>query len=394
MSNWKEYTLSELCEAIVDCEHKTAPLVNNSEFYSIRTTDIKNGKILFQDANRVSFETYQEWTRRLLPIENDIILAREAPVGEVGIIPKDLKVCLGQRTVLIRPKKEFSNPHYLLYLLASPNIKADLISQSAGSVVEHLNMKNIREFILPTLPPLPEQTAIAETLSSLDNKIDLLHRQNKTLEELAGTLFRQFIDSNSDNLSSLSLLDLIELVGGGTPQTEKLNYWDGEIKWISAKDITSNHKQFITSTEKAITEEGLKNSSTKKIPKFCTVISARGTVGKYCLLSEDMAFSQSNYGIKPKIPGCYFFTYLLIASCIDEFQSAAYGTVFDTITTTTFKEQIVGVPNQSKIIDFENSIKPYFSKLLANTIQIQTLQKLRDTLLPKLMSGEVRVKLN
>jgi len=167
------------------------------------------------------------------------------------------------------------------------------------------------------ITPLPEQKAIAAILSSLDDKIDLLHRQNKTLEAMAETLFRQwFVEEVGDDWEDVSLYDVIELLGGGTPKTSTEEYWGGNIKWISAKDITPNHKQFIINTEKQITEIGLKKSSAKLISKYSTIISARGTVGKYCLLSNDMAFSQSNYGIKPKFQKCFFFTYLLIAHSV------------------------------------------------------------------------------
>lgn len=106
-----------------------------------------------------------------------------------------------------------------------------------------------------------------------------------------------------------------------------------------------------------------------------------------------MTFSQSNYGIKPRYKDCYFFTYLLITYSVDELQAAAYGSVFDTITTATFKEHKVKLPLPDKIAEFENTVSNYFEKMLNNQTQIRTLTQLRDTLLPKLMSGEVRVKM-
>jgi type I restriction enzyme S subunit len=246
--------------------------------------------------------------------------------------------------------------------------------------------------LILTLPPLSEQTAIVSVLSSLDNKIDLLHRQNATLEKMAETLFRQwFVEEAKEEWEEKSLLDVIELVGGGTPKTSIPEYWDGNIKWVTGGDIASSHKNFVATSEKSITELGLQNSSTKLLPKFSTVISARGTVGKYCLLSESMAFSQSNYGIKPKYYNCYFFTYLLLGYSVEELQAAAYGSVFDTITTNTFKEHSIKLPDEANIKQFEKSISPYFQKMFSNTTQIRTLTQLRDTLLPKLMSGDVKI---
>lgn len=190
----------------------------------------------------------------------------------------------------------------------------------------------------------------------------------------------------------ISLLEVVNLVGGGTPKTEVSEYWDGSVPWLSAKDITSNHKSFIVQTEKNISKFGLENSSAKLLPKYATIISARGTVGNYCILSSPMAISQSNYGVLPKIDGCYYFTYLLIAFIVDQLKSAAYGSVFDTITTNTFREQKIILPAEDNILSFEIEIKSYFEKIYNNTIQIRTLSSLRDTALPTLMSGVVRVR--
>ncbi len=212
---------------------------------------------------------------------------------------------------------------------------------------------------------------------------------------MAETLFRQwFMEGEKEDWEEGGLLEVIQLIGGGTPKTAIAEYWDGDILWLAGGDIASNHKSFINHSGKSITEVGLKNSSAKLLPKYATVISARGTVGKYCLLAQPMAFSQSNYGIlpKPKISECFFFTYLLVNHVVEELQASAYGSVFDTITTTTFKEVKVPLPEEAEILRFEQSVSPCFKKIFLNKSQICTLEKLRDTLLPKLMSGEVRVK--
>ncbi len=269
----------------------------------------------------------------------------------------------------------------------------DINEMDSGSAIPSTSRDEVYDLDI-LLPPLPEQRAIASVLSNLDDKIDMLHRQNKTLEAMAETLFRQwFVEEADDEWDEDSLLNLIQLVGGGTPKTSIIEYWDGEIPWLAGGDIAANHKSFVNYAEKRITEAGLNKSSAKLLPKYSTVISARGTVGKYCLLAEPMAFSQSNYGIIPNIDDCFFFTYLLINHVVEELQSSAYGSVFDTITTATFKENKVLIPTETEIIQFEESISPYFRKMFINKVQIRTLEKLRDTLLPKLMSGEVRVEL-
>ena len=269
----------------------------------------------------------------------------------------------------------------------------DINEMDSGSAIPSTSRDEVYDLDI-LLPPLPEQRAIASVLSSLDDKIDLLHRQNQTLEAMAETLFRQwFVDEANEGWEEDSLLKLIQLVGGGTPKTAITEYWGGDIPWLAGGDITTNHKSFVNYTEKRITEAGLNNSSAKLLPKYATVVSARGTVGKYCMLAEPMAFSQSNYGILPNIKDCFFFTYMLINHVVEELQSSAYGSVFDTITTATFRDNKVPIPTETEIVQFEKSISSYFQKMFVTKDQIRTLEKLRDTLLPKLMSGNVRMEL-
>ncbi len=177
-------TLNNICLDIIDCEHKTAP-IQDEGIPSIRTTDIKNGFLDFKGANKVSEETYQKWTQRLEPREYDLILAREAPVGQVGLVPKGQRVCLGQRTVLIRPNTQKIYPYYLLYLLLSREIQHEMKVRASGSTVEHLNMSDIRNLQLDDLPSLKIQKEIGDTLGNIDAKIDNLRRQNETLEAIA-----------------------------------------------------------------------------------------------------------------------------------------------------------------------------------------------------------------
>lgn len=244
-----------------------------------------------------------------------------------------------------------------------------------------------------SLPEISIQKNIVSILSVLDDKINLLHHQNATLEKMAETIFRQwFIEEAKDDWEEKKLSEIIELVGGGTPKTAIIEYWNGNIKWLSGGDIANNHKTIITNSEKSITQTGLTNSSAKLLPKYATVISARGTVGKYCILAEPMAFSQSNYGILPRYPNCFFFTYLVINHSVNLLQSSVYGSVFDTITTKTFKEHSISIPKDEVIIyKFEERVACFFKKIESNQQQIQILTQLRDTLLPKLMSGEIKV---
>ena len=148
--------LSEMCELIVDCEHKTAP-TQAEGFPSIRTTNIGKGKLLLDGVKRVSEETFKEWTRRAEPQPGDLIFAREAPAGNVAVIPEGLKPCLGQRTVLIRPDMSQLDSQFLALLLLSPELQENLLAHSRGATVQHINMKDIRGLRLGAIPNLADQ---------------------------------------------------------------------------------------------------------------------------------------------------------------------------------------------------------------------------------------------
>jgi len=386
---WKKYILEDVIDKFIDYRGKTPKKTENG-IPLITAKIVKSGRIL-EPNEFIAPEDYDSWMTRGLPEVDDIVLTTEAPLGEIALI-KNKNVALAQRIITLRGKKQFVFNPFLKYYFQSTNGQYELQSRASGTTVFGIKAEVLRK-VPVSLPPLSEQRAIASILSSLDDKIDLLHRQNKTLEAMAETLFRQwFVEEADEKWEEDSLLKLIQLVGGGTPKTSITEYWDGDIPWLSGGDIAANHKSFVNYAEKRITEAGLNKSSAKLLPKYATVISARGTVGKYCLLAEPMAFSQSNYGILPKIEGCFFFTYLLINHVVEELRSSAYGSVFDTITTGTFKENNVLIPTEKKIVQFEKSISPYFHKMFINKGQIRTLEKLRDTLLPKLMSGEVGIK--
>lgn len=240
-------------------------------------------------------------------------------------------------------------------------------------------------------------------MESLENKIELNQQMNETLEAIAQVIFKRwFVDFNFDGFDGElidglpkgwrigSILEIATLLSGGTPKTDVPEYWNGAINWISAKDITNSNNQFIIETEKTITELGIQKSAAKLLPKLTTIVSARGTVGNYCILSKEMAISQSNYGLKSNSNFDYFL-FLMIETMIMMMKAFSYGTVFDTITTKSFQEMEVTIPNNEVIERFENIIMPLYKKILANQFQIQSLTQIRDSLLPKLMTGKIEL---
>jgi len=294
-----------------------------------------------------------------------------------------------------------------------------------GSVAERLNLPTIRA--LPVLLPLlAEQKAIAGVLGALDDKIELNRRMNATLEAMARALFQSWfvdfdpvrakldgrqpvgLDSGTAALfpghledSTLghipkgwevcSLANKIELFSGGTPKTSEPDYWVGDIPWYSVKDAPSETDIWVIQTEKQVTKLGIENSAAQVLPEGTTIISARGTVGKLALVGTQMAMNQSCYGVRGVNGYADCFTYFSLRQATADLQQRTHGTVFDTITRQTFETLDCIFPPAPLTQAFDRTVAPLLALMRANLYQSRTLATLRDTLLPKLLSGELSV---
>ncbi|HEX3716836.1 MAG TPA: restriction endonuclease subunit S [Verrucomicrobiae bacterium] len=284
-----------------------------------------------------------------------------------------------------------SNTRFLMYALNN----ADIHGYLTGSTMPKLTQGNMNR--IPILAPPPdEQHSIASILGALDDKIELNRRMDKTLEALAQTIFKSwFVDTTATKLPKGwregPILELAKLLSGGTPKTDRKEYWDGNILWASAKDVSQCGQAFLVATERTITQKGLAESATQMIPALCTVVVARGaTTGRMVLLGREMAMNQTCYALA-STTGTPFALYCMLRHEMDELVHTAHGSVFDTITTSTFASSKIVLPPMTKLREFEESVSPIFRRILANIKESHTLAELRDALLPKLLSGELRV---
>src|SRR5690606_21292656 len=275
------------------------------------------------------------------------------------------------------------------------------------------------------LPPLSEQRAVAHILGTLDDKIELNRRMSETLEAMARALFKSwFVDFDpvrakaegrdtglpkhiadlfpgSFEESALGeipkgwqvgpILDHARLMSGGTPKTDRSEYWNGSIAWASAKDVSQSPGTFLVATERTITARGLDGSATQMIPAFCSVVVARGaTTGRMVLFGRDMAMNQTCYALASTTE-TPFALYCRLRAEIDALVHAAHGSVFDTITTSTFTSSRIVLPPKTLLRAFEERAAPLFLRVLESTRETRTVAAVRDTLLPKLISGELRI---
>ncbi|CAN5835952.1 hypothetical protein BH11PSE12_BH11PSE12_00720 [soil metagenome] len=312
------------------------------------------------------------------------------------------------------------NTRFLMYSL----LNTDITPYLTGAVMPKLTQGNLNNITIPC-PPIEIQLKIVEILGGIDDHISLLRETNTTLEAIAQALFKSwFVDfdpvhakqqgripegmidataslfPDSFEESTLGLVpkgwrplaftETVNVIGGGTPKTSVPEYWDGDIPWFSVVDAPTITDVFVIDTKKHISEQGLKNSSTKLLEEGTTIISARGTVGRLALVGRAMTMNQSCYGLRGKAGDAYF-TYFSTYRLVESLKQRSHGSVFDTITTETMKGVFVIYPDCDLIQQFDATLKPIMDRIKTNLEQAQSLTDVRDTLLPRLISGSLRL---
>ena len=398
-----EVVLNDICELIVDCPHSTA-YDEGSGYPLVRTPNIGRGRLIYSGMHRVCEEVYNKRNARAIPQTNDLIFAREATAGNVALIREGEKVCLGQRTVLIRPNANLVNPAFLTYHLLAPEQQYKLLSTANGATVAHVNMPTIRNLKL-SLPPLATQHRIATILSRYDSLIENYQKQIKLLEEAAQRLYKEWfvdlhfpghentkiVDGVPEGWEKKKISDVCETVGGGTPSTKVPAYYKGgRIKWVTPTDITRNNCICLLDTDKKITEEGLRNSSTKMVPAGTILMTSRASVGYFGIADFEVCTNQGFISCIP-IPNMQMYLLFNLMSRVDEIRQKAGGSTYLEISKSVFRNFDIVCPSEIILLQFQDKASLVLKKEKTLSLQLRLLTEARDRLLPKLMSGEITV---
>lgn len=325
--------------------------------------------------------------------ENDVLIAMtgQGSVGRVGRLKLygNTGALLNQRVGKFVCDEETISLDYLYYILTSDRYQDYLFNTGAGSGQPNLSPSLILETEIPWFE-YKTQKAIASILSSLDDKIDLLHRQNQTLEQMAETLFRQwFVEEPDQGWKERPLSEFGQIICGKTPSKKKPEYFDGEYPFIKIPDM--HGKTFVFDTQDSLSEEGFLSQEKKALPAKSINVSCIATVG---LVTMNAFPSQTNQQINSIIPDDQYRYYLYceMKNSYDLLHAmASGGTATLNLNTGNFSKIPVLQPDEETIEKFNEIVSPKFDKIFENQTQIRTLTALRDTLLPKFMSGEVRV---
>ena len=320
-------------------------------------------------------------------VKPDDILINSTGAGTAGRIAQIEDVpsatTIDGHMILIRSNGKVTQK-FLGYALKAHQWEVLQLDEGSTGQTE-LNRDRLLDEIMINYPvSFDEQNAIVGTLESIDRKLIVNKEINDNLQQQASALFSSFYDwSNTE----VRYTDLIQILGGGTPKTGENTYWNGNIAFFTPKDVGTPYTLI---TEKTITEEGLSHCNSRLYPVNTVFVTARGTVGKVGMSGVPMAMNQSCYALVGKETHqllVYFYT----LKAVDRLKHKASGAVFDAITTRDFESEQIMKLSDDDATAFLRVAEPMFQEVLNNNIENLRLSTLRDSLLPKLMSGEIDV---
>lgn len=405
---WKEVTLGEITNLVIDYRGKT-PLKlgsswSDSGYRALSAKNIKTGQIVAEDSIRfVGEELYRKWMKDEVK-RGDILITSEAPFGQIYYWDSDEKIVLSQRLFDVRLKDEVCHK-YVYYFMTSYRYQKDLEGRATGTTVTGLRQPELLKSTI-LLPPLSAQRSIASILSSLDRKIELNNKINADLEEMAQAIFKnwfvdfepfkdgKFVDSElgmiPEGWKVGCLGDMGAVVCGKTPSKSNSNYYGGDIPFIKIPDMHGN--VFVENSEDRLTEEGSLSQIKKLIPPYSLMVSCIATVG---LVSINTKPSHTNQQINTVIPhnkSALFYLYQHIKNNEEFLKNMGRGgTTTLNVNTKSFSNIRLLIPSEIALEQFHGIVEGLFKKIEQNLHESRTLSLLRDTLLPRLMSGELEV---
>ena len=317
----------------------------------------------------------------------DIVITHRGTLGQIAFIPQDSRYdryVISQSQFRVRCNDKVL-PEYLVYYFHTPIGQHKLLSNASQVGVPALaRPSSTFQQIEVVLPELSIQKRVVEIISTIQKKIANNQELNDNLQQQAAALFSSLYDRSN---TEVRFTDLIQILGGGTPKTGENSYWNGNIAFFTPKDVGTPYTLI---TEKTISKEGLSHWNSRLYPVNTVFVTARGTVGKVGMSGVPMAMNQSCYALVGKETHqllVYFYT----LKAVDRLKHKASGAVFDAITTRDFESEQIMKLSDDDATAFLRVAEPMFQEVLNNNIENLRLSTLRDSLLPKLMSGEIDV---
>ena len=388
MSEWSTVALKDIAE------------INPRE-------SIKKGDI----AVKVAMDKLQPFCRDIPEIEyevfsggtkfrnGDTIMARITPCLENGKtamvnVLDDGQVGFGSTEYIVfRAKKGISDPYFLYYLVCSPKVREPANKSMVGSSGRQRVQTDVVQNLVLSVPSLPEQVKIGEFLKKIDDKIAVNNKINRNLSEQAQAYFDElFVQNASTDWSQGTLSNVGTIVAGGTPSKAKEEYYtENGIAWITPKDLSVDKSIFISHGENDITELGLQKSSATMMPAGTVLFSSRAPIGYIAIAANEVSTNQGFKSVVPNSNVGTAYIYYLLKQLLPTIEGMASGSTFKEISGSAMKTVPTVIPDDATLKRFDDFCQPIMLQIQKNEMESKRLAELRDSLLPKLMSGELDV---
>ena len=422
---WPVLPLENCLDALIDYRGKT-PEKTDSGIPLITAKIIKSGRIE-TPTEFIAVDNYDAWMRRGIPEAGDVVLTVEAPLGEVAQLGPE-KVALAQRVVTLRGKAGFLDSTYLLYLLQSEDVQDQLKSRATGTTVLGIKQSELRKVPIK-VPPMPAQLEAASVLKALDDRITLLRETNATLEAIAQALFKSwFVDFDPvrakmedrtpegmdeataalfpDGFETSELgevprgwrsatMEDVSIVGIGKTPPRKEQHWFSEdsndVRWVSIRDM-GICGTYASTTNEFLTAEAVDKFNVRRVPDNTVLMSFKMTIGRVAITDGEMTTNEAiaHFRLDPASQLSTEFIYLHLRQ-FDFSRLSSTSSIADAVNSKTVRQIPILVPSREVATAFQEKIGVVFEMLKSNEQQAQTLATLRDALLPRLISGQLRL---
>ena len=380
--------VGEVCSSISDTYREKKNMVT-----LINTSDVLEGRVLNHE--RVPNSNLKGQFKKTFQ-RDDILYSEIRPQNRrfayVDFSPIDY--IASTKLMVIRAKKDVVSPKYLYYFLKNSSTVAELqlLAETRSGTFPQITFSEVANLTIP-VPSLAVQEVIVQTMQCLEDKITCNEQINDNLEQQAQSYFQElFVDNASPEWTTGTISDLGTVVGGSTPSKAKPEYYtESGIAWITPKDLSINKSKFISHGENDITELGLKNSSAAIMPEGTVLFSSRAPIGYIAIAAGEVTTNQGFKSVVPKPEIGTPFVYFFLKNTLPVIEGMASGSTFKEVSGSTMKNVPAVIPDAEILAKFSDFCAPIFAQQRTLEEQNQSLAKLRDSLLPKLMSGEIDV---
>ena len=404
---WEKVKLSECCESICDGDHQPPPKAENGiPFVTISNINSFH-QFDFSNTMYVPLAYYDQLDAKRKAQKGDILYSVVGSFGIPVLIKNNNPFVFQRHIAILRPNKKII-PAFLFYTMLSNDFYAQADAAAIGAAQRTISLNALRhmEFMLPSIK---EQEVIVDILSVYDDLIENNQKQIKLLEEAAQRLYKEWfvdfrfpghetipiINSLPEGWKDVTIADVCETVGGGTPSTSHDEYYEnGTIRWVTPTDLTKNKSIILLDTEKKITQKGLSSCAAKMLSPNTILMTSRASIGYFAVCEHEVCTNQGFISCIPKQEEMRYYLLFNLMNRVDEIKGKASGSTFLEIAKRTFRDMKICVPNEKLLHCFSLLISPIISKIRILEKEKTDLVNSRDRLLPKLMNGELLIKIN